>query len=133
MGKMASQITSLTIVYSTLYSDADQRKNQSPPSLAFVPAQKASDAENVSIWWRHHELRISVMWNLKKNTIMFLFPQNSLERERFYRKKVNVRQNCAGCKTHSWKMNTGKFGTAIQNRCQEKVWHANSTMKSIHL
>ena len=33
---MASQITSLTIVYSTVYSDADQRKHQSSASLAFV-------------------------------------------------------------------------------------------------
>ena len=36
MGAMASQITSLTIVYSTVYSGADQRKHQTPPSLAFV-------------------------------------------------------------------------------------------------
>ena len=36
MGAMASQITSLTIVYSTVYSDADQRKYQSSASLAFV-------------------------------------------------------------------------------------------------
>ena len=36
MGPMASQITSLTIVYSTVYSGADQRKHQSSPSLAFV-------------------------------------------------------------------------------------------------
>ena len=36
MGAVASQITSLTIVYSTVYSDADQRKHQSPASLAFV-------------------------------------------------------------------------------------------------
>ena len=36
MGKMASQITSLTIVYSTVYSGADQRKHQSSASLAFV-------------------------------------------------------------------------------------------------
>ena len=69
MGTIASQITSLTIVYSTVYSDADQRKRQSSASLAFVrgihrelspgtgefPAQMASNAENVSIWWRHHE------------------------------------------------------------------------------
>ena len=33
---MASQITSLTVVYSTVYSDADQRKHQSSASLAFV-------------------------------------------------------------------------------------------------
>ena len=59
MGAMASQITSLTIVYSTVYSGADQRKHQSSASLAFVmgnspvtgefPAQMASTAENDSI------------------------------------------------------------------------------------
>ena len=36
MGAIASQITSLTIVSSTVYSDADQRKHQSSASLAFV-------------------------------------------------------------------------------------------------
>ena len=36
MGAIASQTTSLTIVYSTLYSEADQRKYQSSASLAFV-------------------------------------------------------------------------------------------------
>ena len=36
MGAMASQITSLTIVNSTVYLDADQREHQSPASLAFV-------------------------------------------------------------------------------------------------
>ena len=33
---LASQITSLTIVYSTVYSDVNQRKHQSSASLAFV-------------------------------------------------------------------------------------------------
>ena len=37
MSTIVSQITSLTIVYSTVYSDADQRKYQSSASLAFVP------------------------------------------------------------------------------------------------
>ena len=36
MDAIASQITSLTIVYSIVYSDADQRKHQSSASLAFV-------------------------------------------------------------------------------------------------
>ena len=36
MGAMASQITSPTIIYSTVYSGADQRKLQSSASLAFV-------------------------------------------------------------------------------------------------
>ena len=58
MGAIASQITSLTIVYSIVYSDADQRKHQSSASLAFVRGihrrPGASNTENVSIWWRHH-------------------------------------------------------------------------------
>ena len=56
MGTIAFQITSLTIVYSTIYSGADQRKHQSSASLAFVreftgefPAQMVSNAENDSI------------------------------------------------------------------------------------
>ena len=52
-GTMASQITSLMIIYSTVYSDADQRKHQSAGTGEF-PAQMASNAENNSIWWRHH-------------------------------------------------------------------------------
>ena len=36
MGAMASQITSVSIVYSTACSGADQRKHQSSASLAFV-------------------------------------------------------------------------------------------------
>ena len=52
MGAMASQIISLTIVYSTVYSGADQRTYQSSTSLAFVtgefPAQVASNAEMFS-------------------------------------------------------------------------------------
>ena len=60
MDTVGSQITSLTIVYSTVYSGADQRKHQSSASLAFVwgnspvTGQRAGNAEKVSIWWRHH-------------------------------------------------------------------------------
>ena len=80
MGAIASQITSLTIVYSTVYSDADQRKYQSSASLAFVwgihrwpvnsPAQMASNAENVSIWWRHHGHPAGHYWeNYSEETV----------------------------------------------------------------
>ena len=61
MGAIASQITSLMIVYSIVYSDADQRKQQSSASLVTglcagnslgtseFRAQMASYTENVSI------------------------------------------------------------------------------------
>ena len=64
MGAMSPQLTSLTAVYSTVYSGADQRKQQKPRTIGFCagnspvtgefPAQMASNAKNVSIWWRHH-------------------------------------------------------------------------------
>ena len=38
LGAMASQITSIAKVYSTIYSGADQRKLQSSASLAFIGA-----------------------------------------------------------------------------------------------
>ena len=68
MGAVASQITSLTIVYSTVYSDADQRKQTSKLRVIGLcagnapgTAQMASNAENVSIWWRHHDTDKVVM------------------------------------------------------------------------
>ena len=68
MSAMASQITSFTIVYSSVYSGADKIKTSklrdiglcagNSPVTGEFPAQKASDAENASIWWRHHVLAI---------------------------------------------------------------------------
>ena len=65
MSAMASQITRLTIVYSTVYSGVDQRKKSklrvnghcagNSPVTSEFPAQMASNAENISIWWRHHD------------------------------------------------------------------------------
>ena len=62
MGAIASQITSLTIVFSTVYADAD-KKIKAPrhwpfagnsPGTGEFPAQMASNAGNDFISWRHH-------------------------------------------------------------------------------
>ena len=63
MSVMVSQITSIAIVYSTVYS---RRRSKKTSELRFTglcegnstvtgefSAQKAINAENVSIWWRH--------------------------------------------------------------------------------
>ena len=62
MGVMVSQITSLTIVYSRRRSKKTPKlrvtglcAGNSPVTGEFR-AQMASNAENVSIWWRHHVL-----------------------------------------------------------------------------
>ena len=66
MSTMASEITSLTLVYSTVYSRRRSKKTSklratglcvgnSPVTGEFL-AQRASYAENVSITWRHHDM-----------------------------------------------------------------------------
>ena len=50
MDAMASNITSLTIVYSTVYSGADQRKHQSSASLAFVRGIHRSPVNSPHKW-----------------------------------------------------------------------------------
>ena len=50
MGTMASQITNLTIVYSTVYSGADQRKHQSSASLAFVRGIRRGPVNSPHKW-----------------------------------------------------------------------------------
>ena len=65
MSAVTSQITGVSIVLSSIFSGADQRKHQSSASLAFVrgnplvtdgfPLRSVDNAENVSIWWRHHD------------------------------------------------------------------------------
>ena len=65
MGAMVYQITRFTIVYSTVYSGANKKTSKlrvtglcsrNSPVTGEFPAQMSSNAENVSIWWRHHEL-----------------------------------------------------------------------------
>ena len=59
MSAMASQITRLTIVYSTVYPGSDQRKHQSSASLAFV--------------WRIHRLPVNSPHKGPVTQKMFLF------------------------------------------------------------
>ena len=64
MSMMACQITNHAVVYSTVYSGADQRKHQTrvtglcegnSPVTGEFPAQRASNPENVFISLRHHD------------------------------------------------------------------------------
>ena len=87
MSAMASQVTSLTSVYSTVYSRRRSKKpskllvtglcaGNSPVSGKF-PAQMVSNAENVSIWWRHHDQLANRLAGTKKNHF-FAKSQSSL-------------------------------------------------------
>ena len=58
MGSISSQITSLTIVYSTVHSgkDAEKTSKLRGTGLCAGNSQMASNEENDSIRWRHHEI-----------------------------------------------------------------------------
>ena len=58
MNTMASQITGVLIVYST--ASLAQCAGNSPVTCKF-PAHWASDAENISTWWRHHVITVSIV------------------------------------------------------------------------
>ena len=71
---MASQITSLTIVDSAVYSRRRSKKTSklrvtglcegNSPVAGEFPAQRASNAENVYLWWRHNGHISVAAWSL---------------------------------------------------------------------
>ena len=76
MSTIVSQITGVSIVCSTVCSGADQRKHQSPASLAFVmgstsdrliPRTKGQWRESVSFWWRHHGTSLRPVESIQPN------------------------------------------------------------------
>ena len=66
MNTMASQITSVSFVYSTVLFRSKKISKprftglcmRNSPVTGDFPAQRANNAENVSIWWRHHGFTI---------------------------------------------------------------------------
>ena len=88
MGAMASQITSLTIVYSAVYSGADQRKHQSSASLTFVRGihrwpvnsphkgpvmRKVFPFDNVIMLWFDRDYRVKERILSTKHIALHLF------------------------------------------------------------
>ena len=73
MGAMASQITSLSIVYSNVYSVEDQRKHQSSASLAFL--------------WGIHRWQMNSLHKWPVTRKMFPFDD-----------AIMIFVNCDGCK-----------------------------------
>ena len=81
LGAMASQITSLTICLLNRLLRRRPKKNIKAPrhwplwgeftGTGELPAQKASNAENISIWWRHHGLSVMGSLNVLGNTLKF--------------------------------------------------------------
>ena len=43
------------------------------PATAELPAQRTSNAQNVSIWWRHHETKVAQLWNILWYIVVFYY------------------------------------------------------------
>ena len=71
MGEIASQITSLATVYSTVYSDADQRKHQNSAALAFVRGIHRGPVNSPHRW------PVTRKMFLVNDVIMFLIIQST--------------------------------------------------------
>ena len=75
MGTMASQITSITIVYSIVYSDADQRKHESSVSLVFVwgPVNSAQKGPVTRKMFRYDDVIIGYFYPIHHRDL-FTYP-----------------------------------------------------------
>ena len=82
MSALASQITSLTIIYSTTYPGADERKYHSSASLAFVRriyrwpvnykgpvTRKMFPSDDVIIWTQQHNMSRNVSYCITQWTV----------------------------------------------------------------
>ena len=96
MSAMASQITSLTIVCSKVYSGRSKDTSklrvtglyaQNSLMTGEFPAQRASKAENIFIWWRHHVLMLLI-----RITLMLTRLQHKNAQVRFCR-EINIIPN----------------------------------------
>ena len=87
MSAMASQIISVSIVYSTVCFGVDRRKHAklrvtglcagNSPVIGEYPAQRATNTEIVSILWRHHgNERKSWSWGKGEGTHFVMTPES---------------------------------------------------------
>ena len=100
MGTMASQITSLTIVYSIFHSGADHRKHQSSASLDFVRRIH---------WW---PVNSPHKWPVARN----MFLTSSCKFNELWRKHIcNMHENFAGyfCEIGRMNITTVNIGSTL--------------------
>ena len=115
MGEMASQITSLKIVYSSIYWGADQRKHQSSASLAFVRgihrgpvnslhkgpvARKMFPLDDVIMHWQLRRNYLNHIWVISNGVIWLLVHSNVI---RNTRNKLLMNNKSIADMFQSWK------------------------------
>ena len=127
MGAIESRITSLRIVYPTVYSDADQRKHQSSASLAFVWGIHRGPVNSPHKW------PVTPKMFPFDDVVMILQPidklikkwpkQNSTKRQRYI---YSVR--CTLRRTHEIQCYLVEYNQLRTLTCMPRIcWHAKIT------
>ena len=133
MGTIASQVTSLTIVYSTVYSDADQRKHQSSASLAFVQGIHRWPVNSPHKWpvpWKMFPFYDVIMYQLiyqNKN-----YHAQLIKNHKSFSHSVSLVSVCKGLLTlnqHSFK----KWLGAIRHHYLDQSWTSSIMPCSIKI
>ena len=120
MTTLASQITSLTVVYSIVYSDTDQRKHQSSTSLAFLRGIYRGPVNSPHKWQVTRKIfpfdEVIMVYN-DFDTIWFPYPwthylQNGIQFANIhtfntkiailYRATPRTLHRCASCCARDW-------------------------------
>ena len=109
MGALAFQITSLTIVCSIVYSDADQRKHQSSASLAFVREIPRTNGQlrgkcfhlMTSSWCQYHNKHIDHYYY-----IFIIVPYSVGNRLKAWLQNWKISIVCWGTSFHIFKVRT---------------------------
>ena len=116
MGAMVSQLTGVSIVYSTDCWGAYEKNIKlrvtglcegNSPVIGEFPAQRASNAENASIWWRHQSLKFQLsFFNCHLSTVKIIDWIASLRKHPFKTWSHHVTASIFGriFMTESWSM-----------------------------
>ena len=131
MGAIASQTTSLTIVYSTVYSGAEQSKHQSSASLAFAwgihrgPVNSPHkwpvyNEENVSICWHHHDKKMNMPFLITERWLLMRFTNKHIREQKHI--KISWTKTFLAHLVDKNQYVPLPYWTSKQYECQYKFW-----------
>ena len=126
---MMSQIAGVSVICSTICSDADQGKHQGSASLTFVkgihrwwvvPVKRASNAENVSIWWGPHVVVSSsrLEMHLHQTTLDHQQAQCGQDKfQRYYIQEILMIFLCPTCAQYNCSNVTNLYSVISEQTC----------------
>ena len=122
MSAMVSQITSVSIVCSTACLGKENIKAPRYWPLwgestgdRWIPLTKGSNAENISIWWHHHD---NLWWVFDDVFSLLVKSHHIISRHKPYHK-----MRCVRCHENSFgKWNTPRFSVSVSVSMSVSVW-----------